>query len=74
MANTITWSWNEIRQEFFSLSKDFVYMNNSTFGVPLNSVRERMNEVQRLYSEGCNLDLYVDEIVKKIQQVYNMMG
>lgn len=74
MANTITWSWNEIRQEFFSLSKDFVYMNNSTFGVPFNSVRERMNEVQRLYSEGCNLDLYVEEIVKKIGQVRNMMG
>lgn len=65
--------WEEIRRHFFDLSPDSVYMNNSTLGATLRPVTRRMAEVQRVFSEGCNLDRWVAEIITGIRPVREAM-
>ncbi len=62
-------TWEEIRNQDFQLSSDFIYMNNSTLGATLKPVREKMNQVQEIFSEGPNLNLFVFDIVMKINPI-----
>jgi len=61
--------WEIIRKEEFDLSKEYVYMNNSTLGVTLNRVWNRMAEVSTYFSQGLSIDLFVKAIVPKLQQL-----
>jgi isopenicillin-N epimerase len=55
--------WEIVRKQFFSLSHDSIYMNNSTFGPTLKPVERRMREVQNIFSKGCHLDAFVSEVL-----------
>ncbi len=55
--------WERVRERHFSLSYDSIYMNNSTFGPTLKPVQNRMREVQKIFSEGCNLDIFVSDVL-----------
>ncbi len=61
-------SWEDIRRNCFSLDPKQIYMNNSSFGATLNSVALRMQEVQKLYSSGPNMDRWVNEIARQKQR------
>jgi hypothetical protein len=37
--------WQAVRLNDFTLSSEYLYLNNSTFGTTLNAVRKRMAEV-----------------------------
>jgi isopenicillin-N epimerase len=50
--------WQEIRKQYFRLSRDYIYMNNSTMGATLKPVSDRMAEVQKIFSEGCTIDRF----------------
>ncbi|MET0061095.1 MAG: aminotransferase class V-fold PLP-dependent enzyme [Candidatus Thiodiazotropha endolucinida] len=68
-------SWTDIRSRFFSLDSDRIYMNSSSFGATLNSVTQRMREVQDLYSLGANIDRWIKEIaMKKNREVDAVFG
>lgn len=60
-------SWREIRRSCFSLDTKQIYMNNSSFGATLNSVALRMQEVQKLFSSGPDMDRWVKEIARNKQ-------
>jgi len=59
--------WERIRKKYFALRRDEVYVNNSTFGATLEPVRRRMEEVQELFSAGCDVDRYVSSIVLSLR-------
>ena len=66
--------WGRIRRDYFDLSHGSIYMNNSTLGATLRPVAERMAEVQKVFSEGCNLDRWVAEIITGIRPVREAMA
>ncbi len=66
-------NWEKIRKEEFSLSCDYVYMNNSTFGATLKSVQEGMNDIKEIFAEGCNVSRYIYEIVFKLKPIREKM-
>jgi selenocysteine lyase/cysteine desulfurase len=55
--------WQDIRDNYFNLSRDYIYMNNSTMGPTLVPVSDRMAEVQKIFSQGCTIDTFNNEIV-----------
>lgn len=59
--------WGNVRRKSFSLSPKYIYANNSTLGATLKPVKKRMEEVQKLFSDGCNLDLFVADIILSIR-------
>ncbi len=59
--------WGGVRSKSFSLSPKYVYANNSTLGATLKPVKKRMEAVQKLFSDGCNLDLFVADIIMSIR-------
>lgn len=65
--------WEMVRQQSFNLSPDYIYMNNSTFGATLNPVVSRMQEVQRMFSQGCYLMRFLREVIFKLPEVYTGM-
>jgi isopenicillin-N epimerase len=65
--------WEYIRKEYFNLSKDYIYMNNSTMGATLVPVSDRMAEVQKIFSAGCTLDQFFDEIVSVLPNLRDKM-
>jgi isopenicillin-N epimerase len=65
--------WKEIRREYFKLSKDYIYMNNSTMGATLKPVSDRMAEVQEIFSDGCTLDRFFNEIVMALAPLRDKM-
>ena len=66
--------WEMVREQSFSLSPDYIYMNNSTFGATLNKVASRMREVQQTFAQGCHLSRFLDEIVFQLPGVYTRMS
>ncbi len=73
-ASGATDFWEMIRQQSFSLSPEYIYMNNSTFGATLNPVVNRMQEVQQLFSQGCYLMRFLREIIFQLPDVYTRMA
>ena len=67
-------SWEEIRSRYYSLSSEYIYVNNSTLGPTLKPVQKRMEAVQRIFSEGCNLDRFVSEIILSIRPIREAMS
>ncbi len=61
--------WARIRKREFSLSPDYVYMNNSTFGATLNRVTRRAQHVAGMFSRGCRLDHFVEEILPVMHKI-----
>jgi len=61
--------WNQIREKDFSLSTEFVYMNNSTFGSPLNIVNEKQSELVKRFSEGMYGERLLREVIFKLRGV-----
>ncbi len=67
--------WEKIRNDDFSLSNDYVYMNNSSFGATLNCVQKSMETVNKMFAEGFYLDRLRDitgplsEIRKKVNKL-----
>ncbi len=59
-------NWESIRNESFSLSEKYVYMNNSTMGATLNIVSDEMVSINKVFREGCNGNRLYFEIIKKI--------
>ena len=58
--------WLAVRRNDFTLSPDYIYLNNSTLGATLKSVRERMAQVGRIFGDGCYLDRWVNEIIRQL--------
>jgi isopenicillin-N epimerase len=56
-------NWRNVRARYFNLSNDYIYMNNSTMGATLVPVSDRMQEVQKIFSDGCTLDRFFNEII-----------
>lgn len=56
-------SWEAVRISDFTLSDQYIYVNNSTLGTTLKAVQERMAQVNRIFAEGCYLDRFVSEII-----------
>lgn len=67
-------AWGKIRARDFELSHDSIYVNNSTLGATLKAVRKRMEEVQKAFSQGCNLDRFVSEIILSIRPIRESMA
>lgn len=67
-------SWEKIRKRYFTLSKDYIYMNNSTMGPTLKPVQERMAEVQKIFAEGCTLDGFIDNILCSLRPMRSKIG
>ena len=70
--------WNSIRGKLFSLSPDYVYMNNSTLGTTLKPVQRKIAAVQDVFSKGCYLSEFLQQVVfamgplrEKIRRVIN---
>lgn len=59
-------TWKEIRDRFFTLSSDYIYMNNSTLGPTLKPVAKRIAAVRNIFSKGCYLDEFVYEIILRL--------
>ena len=78
-VNGAATDWGLIRKESFSIPfyrrpGDYVYMNNSTLGVTLKPVLSRMNEVQQLFSQGCDLDQFFSGILANLRPMRSKMG
>ena len=58
--------WEKIRKEDFSLSCEYIYMNNSSFGATLNCVRKSMEDVNQMFAEG----FYLERIFNVIQVLW----
>jgi selenocysteine lyase/cysteine desulfurase len=56
-------NWESVRMTDFTLSEQYLYVNNSTLGTTLKAVQERMAQVNRIFAEGCYLDRFVSEII-----------
>jgi selenocysteine lyase/cysteine desulfurase len=72
-------NWQDIRDNYFNLSRDYIYMNNSTMGPTLVPVSDRMAEVQKIFSAGCTLDKFSDfsdpnSILLQLSKVRTTMG
>jgi isopenicillin-N epimerase len=65
--------WKEIRRQYFRPSRDYIYMNNSTMGATLKPVSDRMVEVQKIFSDGCTLDRFFNEIVQALPPLRDKM-
>ena len=69
--------WVKIRMEDFSLSGEYIYMNNSSFGATLNCVQKSMESVNKMFAEGFYLDRLGDitdplsEIREKVNTLIN---
>lgn len=79
LVNGAAIDWGRIRKEFFSLPDflgqgDYIYMNNSTLGPTLNPVLDRMNAVQQICSQGCDLDQFLFGILLKLKPMRAKMG
>ena len=48
-------------------------MNNSTMGATLKPVSDRMAEVQKLFSDGCTLDRFFEEVVSALPTLRDKM-
>ncbi|KMY68594.1 hypothetical protein AAU61_02855 [Desulfocarbo indianensis] len=66
--------WEMVRRQYFSLSPDYIYMNNSTFGATLNPVASRMREVQQLFSQGLYVMRFLREIVFQLPGIYTRLA
>ena len=71
--------WGLIRKESFSIPfyrrpGDYVYMNNSTLGVTLKPVLRRMNDVQQIFSQGCDIDQFFSGILANLRPMRSKMG
>ena len=66
--------WERIRRKYFALRRGEVYVNNSTFGATLEPVRRRMEEVQELFSAGCDVDRYVSSVVLSLRPMREAMA
>ncbi len=61
--------WARIREREFSLNPDYVYMNNSTFGATLNKVTCRAQQVAGMFSRGCRLEQFFEDILPAMQKI-----
>lgn len=66
-------SWKQIRDECFTLSADYIYMNNSTMGPTLKTVQEHMNAVRTIFAEGCTIDRFMNEILLTLSPMREKM-
>lgn len=73
-AGTSSDFWEMVRSQYFSLSPDYIYMNNSTFGVASNPVAARMEEVQQMFAQGMYLMRFLREVIFKLPDVYTRMA
>jgi len=62
--------WQMVRLNDFTLSNEYLYLNNSTLGTTLKSVQRRMAEAGQLFAKGCRLDTFVDEIIRSLSPLY----
>lgn len=62
--------WQAVRLNDFTLSSEYLYLNNSTFGTTLKSVQKRMAEVGDIMARGCWLDIFVEEIIRSLSPLY----
>jgi len=62
-------NWGKIREEKYSLSNNYVYMNNSTFGAPLVCVNEKINEMCTQFSEGMHGRRLLREVIFKLGDI-----
>lgn len=62
--------WQAVRLNDFTLSPEYLYLNNSTFGTTLKSVQKRMAEVGDILARGCRLDVFVEEIIRSLIPLY----
>jgi isopenicillin-N epimerase len=63
--------WQTVRLNDFSLSSEYLYLNNSTFGTTLKAVQKRMAEVGDIFAKGCYLDIFVAEIIRSLSPLYS---
>jgi isopenicillin-N epimerase len=61
--------WARIREREFSLNPDYVYMNNSTFGATLNKVAWRAQQVAGMFSQGCRLEQFFEDILGALPEI-----
>jgi isopenicillin-N epimerase len=73
-ATPATDFWEMVREQYFSLSPEYIYMNNSTFGATLNPVAQRMQEVQEMFAQGCHLMRFLREVIFQLPGVYKSMA
>jgi isopenicillin-N epimerase len=66
--------WEMVRQQYFSLSPDYIYMNNSTFGASTNQVVSHALEVQQMFAQGCYLMKFLREVIFKLSGIYTGMA
>ncbi len=66
--------WERIRKEDFSLSGEYIYMNNSSFGATLNNVQFHMDRVKRIFAEGCYiLNRYIFDVAMPLSGIRKQM-
>lgn len=65
--------WEAVRKRCFELSPRYVYLNNSTMGPTLKSVRIRASEVQRVFSDGCTVDRWLNQILPPLGPIRDML-
>lgn len=63
--------WQTVRQNDFTLSSDYVYLNNSTFGTTLKAVQQHMAAVGTIMAQGCYVDRFVAEIIMSLGPLHN---
>lgn len=68
-AASASGTWETSRANDFTLSGDYIYVNNSTLGTTLRTVQERMEQVNRVIAEGCNVDHFVSDIIMAMSPV-----
>jgi selenocysteine lyase/cysteine desulfurase len=68
-ASTASGSWVTSRANDFTLSGDYIYVNNSTLGTTLRTVQERMEQVNKIIAEGCNVDRFVSDIIMAMSPI-----
>ncbi|MDP2853805.1 MAG: aminotransferase class V-fold PLP-dependent enzyme [Smithellaceae bacterium] len=63
--------WQAVRQNDFTLSSSYLYVNNSTFGTTLKAVQQRMSAVGGIMAQGCYLDRFVAEIIRSLSPLHD---
>ena len=66
--------WENLRNKYFSLSTDYIYMNNSTFGASLNQVVLYAQEVQHMFAQGCSLTRFLNSVIFRLPGIYTRMA
>jgi len=62
-------NWESVRHNDFTLSDDYIYVNNSTLGTTLRAVQERMAQINHIFAEGCYLDRFVGQIIQALPPI-----